>query len=105
MAVAKPREGDGGGAGDVPVHTRRVRKLAHLACPVARALLFRSLHQEGVAMLHWALMFFVIAVIAAVLGLRGVAGLSAEIGYVFAVVAVIFLAVSVLAGRMPPVEP
>ena len=32
-------------------------------------------------MLHYALMFFVVAVIATVLGMRGVAGLSAEIGY------------------------
>ena len=32
-------------------------------------------------MLHYAIIFFVVALIAAVLGQRGVAGLSAEIGY------------------------
>lgn len=49
-------------------------------------------------MLHWALVFFVIALIAAVLGFRGVAGLSAQFGYLFVIVAVIFLAVGLLSG-------
>lgn len=56
-------------------------------------------------MLHWALIFFVIALIAAVLGLRGVAGLSAEIGYVFVVVSVIFLVIAVFSGRGPVTVP
>jgi uncharacterized membrane protein YtjA (UPF0391 family) len=54
-------------------------------------------------MLHWALTFFVIALIAAVLGFRGVAGLSAEMGYVFVVVAIIFLAIGLLTGHAPTV--
>lgn len=49
-------------------------------------------------MLSWALIFFVIALIAAVLGFRGVAGLSAEIGWLFAVLAVILLIVALLTG-------
>jgi len=53
-------------------------------------------------MLHWALTFFVIALVAAVLGFGGVAGLSANIGYLFLVVAVIFLVVGLLTGRRPP---
>jgi len=53
-------------------------------------------------MLSWALMFFVIALIAAVLGLRGVAGLSAQVGYTLVVVAVIFVVISVFVGRTPP---
>jgi len=52
-------------------------------------------------MLNWALTFFVIALVAAVLGFRGVAGMSAQIGYVFVVVAVIFLAIGLLAGHGP----
>jgi uncharacterized membrane protein YtjA (UPF0391 family) len=56
-------------------------------------------------MLHWALVFFVIALIAALLGFRGVAGLSAEFGWIFVVVAVIFLAVGLLTGRTPPIAP
>jgi uncharacterized membrane protein YtjA (UPF0391 family) len=55
-------------------------------------------------MLSWAVTFFVISLIAAVLGLRGVAGLSAEIGYLFAVLAVIFLIVALITGHAPPVS-
>ena len=54
-------------------------------------------------MLSWAVTFFVISLIAAVLGLRGVAGLSANIGYLFAVLAVIFLIVALVTGHSPPV--
>jgi uncharacterized membrane protein YtjA (UPF0391 family) len=50
-------------------------------------------------MLHYAVIFFVIALIASVLGFGGVAGLSAQIGWIFAVIAVILLAVAVLGGR------
>jgi uncharacterized membrane protein YtjA (UPF0391 family) len=56
-------------------------------------------------MLHWALIFFVIALIAAALGQRGVAGLSAEIGYLLVGVAVIFLIVAVISGRGPVTIP
>lgn len=56
-------------------------------------------------MLNWALMFFVIAVIAALLGFRGVAGMSAEIGWLFAVLAVILLVVALLTGHSPPIGP
>jgi uncharacterized membrane protein YtjA (UPF0391 family) len=53
-------------------------------------------------MLHWALIFFVIALVAALLGFRGVAGLSAEFGYVFVVVAVIMLIVGLVGGGIGP---
>lgn len=56
-------------------------------------------------MLHYAVVFFVIALIAAVLGFRGVAGLSAEIGWLFAVLSVVFLAVALLSGRGPVAIP
>jgi len=54
-------------------------------------------------MLHYAIIFFIIALIAAVLGLRGVAGLSAEIGYLLVGVAVIFLLVALVSGRPTPI--
>lgn len=56
-------------------------------------------------MLSWALTFFIIALIAALFGFGGVAGLSVEIGYLFAVLAVIFLVVHLVTGRssVPPV--
>jgi uncharacterized membrane protein YtjA (UPF0391 family) len=56
-------------------------------------------------MLYYALVFFVVALVAALLGMRGVAGLSAEIGYFLVVVAVIFVAIAFLTGRTPPVAP
>jgi uncharacterized membrane protein YtjA (UPF0391 family) len=49
-------------------------------------------------MLHYALVFFVIALVAAMLGFGGVAGLSAQFGYLFAVLAVVFLLVGLLGG-------
>jgi uncharacterized membrane protein YtjA (UPF0391 family) len=52
-------------------------------------------------MLHYAILFFIVAIVATLLGMRGVAGLSAEIGYVLVVVAVIFLVVAFLTGRGP----
>ncbi len=51
-------------------------------------------------MLNWALIFFVVAIIAAVLGFRGVAGLSAEIGWLFAVVAIVLLVVGLFGGML-----
>ena len=56
-------------------------------------------------MIHYALVFFVIALIAAVLGFRGVAGMSAQIGYLFIGIAVIFLVVALLTGRSPTPVP
>jgi uncharacterized membrane protein YtjA (UPF0391 family) len=60
-------------------------------------------------MLNWALIFFVVAIVAAVLGFRGVAGLSAEIGWLFAVVAIVLLVVGLfggmLSGRPPTTLP
>ena len=53
-------------------------------------------------MLHYALMFFVVAIIAAVLGMQGIAGLSADVGYILVVVSIIFLAVSFVMRRSVP---
>jgi uncharacterized membrane protein YtjA (UPF0391 family) len=50
-------------------------------------------------MLSWALTFFVIALIAALLGFRGVAGMSAEIGYLLAVLALIFVVIALFVGH------
>ena len=49
-------------------------------------------------MLSYALSFFVIALVAALLGFGGVAGLSAQFGYLFAVIAVIMLIVGLIGG-------
>ena len=54
-------------------------------------------------MVSYAITFFVIALIAALLGFGGGAGLSYQIGYVFVALAVIFLIVAVVSGRRPPI--
>lgn len=56
-------------------------------------------------MLHYAIIFFVIALIAAALGMRGVAGMSANIGYILVVVAVIFLVFALVTGHAGPPVP
>ena len=54
-------------------------------------------------MLHYALIFFVVALVAALLGQRGVAGLSAEIGYFLVTVAVVFVVIAFITGRSPAI--
>ena len=56
-------------------------------------------------MLSWAITFFIIALVAALLGLGGVAGLSANVGWLLAVLGVIVLVVSLVSGKRgaPPV--
>jgi uncharacterized membrane protein YtjA (UPF0391 family) len=56
-------------------------------------------------MLSWAITFFIVALVAAFLGLGGVAGLSANVGWLLAVLGVIVLVVSLISGRRgaPPV--
>ncbi len=57
-------------------------------------------------MLRWAAIFFVLAIVAAVLGFGGIAFASAEIAkllfYVFLVVFVISLIMGLAGGRRPP---
>jgi uncharacterized membrane protein YtjA (UPF0391 family) len=53
--------------------------------------------------LHWALIFFIIALVASLLGFQGVAGMSAQFGKLFALLAVVFLIVYLFFGRAPTV--
>jgi uncharacterized membrane protein YtjA (UPF0391 family) len=53
-------------------------------------------------MLHWALVFFAVALVASLLGFGGVAGMSAQFGYIFAILAVVMLVVYFLTGRGVP---
>ena len=59
------------------------------------------------SLLTLAIVFFVIAIIAYVLGARGVAGMSAGIGrtllFVFVVLAIIFAIVGLMNGRGPAI--
>jgi uncharacterized membrane protein YtjA (UPF0391 family) len=56
-------------------------------------------------MLYWAVIFFIIALVAAALGMRGVAGLSANVGYTLVGVALIFLVIALLTGGSTPAVP
>jgi uncharacterized membrane protein YtjA (UPF0391 family) len=63
---------------------------------LAYALLYVT--PEDAPMLNMAITFFVVAIIAALLGFGGVAGMSANIGWLLAVLGVVVLAIGLL-GR------
>jgi uncharacterized membrane protein YtjA (UPF0391 family) len=52
-------------------------------------------------MLHYAIVFFVVALIAGVLGFWGVAGLAAEIAKIFCLIFIVLMIVSLFRGRTP----
>ena len=54
-------------------------------------------------MLSWAVTFFVIALIAAVLGFSGIAGTAVNIAWILAVIGIILALVFMVGGRRPPV--
>ncbi len=60
----------------------------------------RTVSKAGTTMLHYAVVFFIIAVIAAALGFRGIAGMSADIGRVVAMLAIVILVVGLLGGAI-----
>jgi uncharacterized membrane protein YtjA (UPF0391 family) len=64
---------------------------------VAYGLLIKPREEDRV-MFNWAVTFFVIAIIAALLGFGGVAGMSANIGWILAVLGIVVLAIGLL-GR------
>lgn len=62
--------------------------------PVARSLQIQ-------VMLHYAIIFFVIALIAAVLGFGGVTGVAMEVGRILCILFVILAVISLFRGRTP----
>ncbi len=52
-------------------------------------------------MFNYALTFFVLALVASLLGFGGLAGLSTQIGWICAVIAVMFLSVALFSRRGP----
>jgi uncharacterized membrane protein YtjA (UPF0391 family) len=54
-------------------------------------------------MISWAVTFFVIALIAAVLGFSGIAGTAVNIAWMLAVLGIILALVFMVMGRRPPV--
>jgi uncharacterized membrane protein YtjA (UPF0391 family) len=63
----------------------------------------RPIHYPEIPMLHYALIFFVVAIIAAVLGFGGVAGAAAGIAKILFFVFLILFVVSLVMGRKPRV--
>jgi uncharacterized membrane protein YtjA (UPF0391 family) len=53
-------------------------------------------------MLHYALIFLVVGLIAAALGLSGVAGVATQISWILFVIGIVLLLVHLLKGRTPP---
>jgi uncharacterized membrane protein YtjA (UPF0391 family) len=62
----------------------------------------QDLFGENQGMLRYALLFLVVAIIAGVLGLSGVAWLSKEIAWILVVVFLILFVVSLVMGRRGP---
>ena len=50
-------------------------------------------------MLYWAAVFLIIAIVAAILGLGGIAGISQQIAWILFVVGIIFALVTFVMGR------
>ncbi|HEX9421001.1 MAG TPA: DUF1328 domain-containing protein [Methylomirabilota bacterium] len=71
-----------------------------LQCTESPPGISRTVSKDGTTMLHYAVVFFIIAVIAAALGFRGIAGMSADIGWVFAMLAIVILVVGLLGGAI-----
>lgn len=53
-------------------------------------------------MIGWAVTFLIVAIIAAVLGFGGIAGVATEIAWILFVVGLILAVVFFLIGRRPP---
>jgi len=58
---------------------------------------------KEVTMLSWAVTFFIIAIIAAILGFSGIAGAAVNIAWILFVVGLVLSLVFFVAGRRPPV--
>jgi len=53
-------------------------------------------------MLSWAVVFFVVALIAAVLGFTGIAGTAVSIAWILAIIGIVLAIVFFALGRRPP---
>ncbi|MFC6765270.1 DUF1328 family protein [Natrinema soli] len=59
-------------------------------------LAFATPLQTGGGFLYWAIIFFVLAIVAAAVGARGVAGVSMEIARIFVLIFIILAVVALL---------
>jgi len=75
----------------VIVNPSSVRNIAHRQS--------HKIRKENALMLRWAVIFFLIAIAAAVFGFGGIAGLSADIAWLLFIGFLILAVVSVFFGR------
>lgn len=54
-------------------------------------------------MLYWAAVFLIIALVSALLGFSGIAGLSMNIAWILFIVGLVLAVIFFVAGRRPPV--
>jgi uncharacterized membrane protein YtjA (UPF0391 family) len=57
---------------------------------------------KEIAMLNWAVIFLIIAVVAAIFGFSGIAGTAVNIAWILAVIGIIAAIVFFVMGRRPP---
>jgi uncharacterized membrane protein YtjA (UPF0391 family) len=57
---------------------------------------------KEIYMLNWAVIFLVIAVVAAIFGFSGIAGAAANIAWILAVIGIILAVAFFVMGRRPP---
>jgi uncharacterized membrane protein YtjA (UPF0391 family) len=72
-----------------------------LRLPAARRINLNTYREMD--MIGWAITFFVIALIAAVLGFSGIAGTAVNIAWALAVIGIILAIVFAVMGRRPPI--
>ena len=54
-------------------------------------------------MISWALIFLIVALVAAVLGFSGIAGTAVNIAWILVIVGIVFALIFGVVGRRPPV--
>jgi uncharacterized membrane protein YtjA (UPF0391 family) len=77
------------------------RRLASMLGPNGQAP-SRLNSDKEISMLNWAVIFLVIAVVAAIFGFSGVAGAAANIAWILAVVGIVLAVAFFVMGRRPP---
>ena len=56
-------------------------------------------------MLHYAILFFILALLSGAFGYFGLAAIASQIAWILLIIAVVLLAVHMLTGRRPPGTP
>ncbi len=86
-----------------PLHEwSRLAQARHLLSVKYETFLSALYFDGGVAMIYWAAVFLVIALVAGVLGFSGVAGTAVNIAWLLFVVGIVLFIIFALMGRRPP---